>query len=72
MTLLPRLTACIFNRASSEFELRKGPVFANIVLADEINQACSRGYCGLWCDLNGPGAQFCSGTVVGMRRRTPS
>jgi MoxR-like ATPase len=29
----------IFNRASSEFELRKGPVFANIVLADEINRA---------------------------------
>lgn len=29
----------IFNRASSEFELRKGPIFANIVLADEINRA---------------------------------
>ncbi|MCO5185149.1 MAG: MoxR family ATPase [Anaerolineae bacterium] len=29
----------IFNRASSQFELRKGPLFANIVLADEINRA---------------------------------
>ena len=29
----------IFNRAESVFELRKGPVFANIVLADEINRA---------------------------------
>jgi MoxR-like ATPase len=29
----------IFNRAESKFELRKGPVFANIVLADEINRA---------------------------------
>ncbi|MCP4419191.1 MAG: MoxR family ATPase [Chloroflexi bacterium] len=29
----------IFNRASSAFELRTGPLFANIVLADEINRA---------------------------------
>ncbi len=29
----------IFNRATSQFELRQGPVFANIVLADEINRA---------------------------------
>jgi MoxR-like ATPase len=29
----------IFNRNSSEFELRKGPIFANIILADEINRA---------------------------------
>lgn len=29
----------IFNRATSQFELRKGPLFANIVLADEINRA---------------------------------
>ena len=29
----------IFNRQKNEFELRKGPVFANIVLADEINRA---------------------------------
>jgi MoxR-like ATPase len=29
----------IFNRSTSAFELRKGPVFANIILADEINRA---------------------------------
>jgi MoxR-like ATPase len=29
----------IFNRDNNRFELRKGPVFANILLADEINRA---------------------------------
>lgn len=29
----------IFNRGRNEFELRKGPIFANILLADEINRA---------------------------------
>jgi MoxR-like ATPase len=29
----------IYNRAANEFQLRKGPIFANIVLADEINRA---------------------------------
>jgi MoxR-like ATPase len=29
----------IFDRASGHFELRRGPIFANIVLADEINRA---------------------------------
>ena len=29
----------IFNRGLNQFELRKGPLFANIVLADEINRA---------------------------------
>ena len=29
----------IFNRAKGEFELRSGPIFANIILADEINRA---------------------------------
>ncbi len=29
----------IYNRANSSFELRKGPIFANIILADEINRA---------------------------------
>jgi len=29
----------IFNRTKNNFELRKGPLFANIVLADEINRA---------------------------------
>ena len=29
----------IFNRVANRFELRKGPVFANVILADEINRA---------------------------------
>lgn len=29
----------IFNRIKNKFELRKGPIFANIILADEINRA---------------------------------
>ena len=29
----------IFNQKSSEFEFRRGPVFANVLLADEINRA---------------------------------
>jgi MoxR-like ATPase len=29
----------VFNRSSNSFDLRKGPIFANIILADEINRA---------------------------------
>ena len=29
----------IFNQQTSEFEVRKGPIFANFILADEINRA---------------------------------
>ena len=29
----------IFNQKTAQFEFREGPVFANIVLADEINRA---------------------------------
>ena len=29
----------VYNRAADRFELRRGPIFANIVLADEINRA---------------------------------
>lgn len=32
----------VFNRASSAFELRRGPIFCNILLADEINRAPPR------------------------------
>ncbi len=32
----------VFNRDSSEFEFRPGPIFANVVLADEINRATPR------------------------------
>jgi len=29
----------IFNRSTNQFDLRRGPIFANILLADEINRA---------------------------------
>lgn len=32
----------VFNQKTTEFEFREGPVFANIVLADEINRATPR------------------------------
>jgi MoxR-like ATPase len=34
--------ASIFNQKSAEFEFRPGPIFAQIVLADEINRATPR------------------------------
>src|SRR5688572_31757517 len=34
--------ASIFNQKSSEFEFRPGPIFAQVVLADEINRATPR------------------------------
>lgn len=37
----------VFNKATSEFELKKGPVFTNILLADEINRATPRTQAGL-------------------------
>jgi MoxR-like ATPase len=38
----------IFNRTKNEFELRKGPIFANIVLADEINRASPKTQSACW------------------------
>ncbi len=32
----------VLNRTSSQFELRRGPIFANILLADEVNRAPPR------------------------------
>lgn len=37
----------IYNRKSGEFMLHKGPVFANVLLADEINRAMPRTQAGL-------------------------
>lgn len=37
----------VYNRRTGEFELRKGPVFCNILLADEINRATPRTQAGL-------------------------
>jgi len=36
------LGVTVFNQAKSDFELRRGPVFSNILLADEINRASPR------------------------------
>ena len=42
--LLPTdvLGTYVYNQLSGEFEFRRGPIFANIVLADEINRASPR------------------------------
>ena len=42
--LLPSdiLGVSIYNSTSAEFEFKKGPVFSNIVLADEINRTTPR------------------------------
>ncbi|MBQ8597936.1 MAG: MoxR family ATPase [Lachnospiraceae bacterium] len=37
----------VYNRKTGEFELRKGPVFTNVLLADEINRATPRTQAGL-------------------------
>lgn len=37
----------VYDRRSNEFTLRKGPVFTNILLADEINRATPRTQAGL-------------------------
>ena len=37
----------IYNRQTNEFELKKGPVFTNILLADEINRATPSTQAGL-------------------------
>lgn len=38
----------IFNVKNSEFEFKKGPIFANIVLVDEINRAPAKTQAGLF------------------------
>lgn len=37
----------VFNRQTNEFDLKRGPVFTNILLADEINRATPRTQAGL-------------------------
>jgi MoxR-like ATPase len=37
----------IYNRKTEDFELKKGPVFTNVLLADEINSATPRTQSGL-------------------------
>ena len=52
----------IFNQTASQFVVRKGPVFANLVLADEINRAPA-GPVGCSGDAGAPGDD---------RRQTPA
>ena len=42
--LLPSdiIGSMVYNRKTGEFEFREGPIFANIVLVDEINRAPPR------------------------------
>ncbi len=37
----------VYNRKTNEFDLKKGPVFTNLLLADEINRATPRTQAGL-------------------------
>ncbi|WP_269542967.1 AAA family ATPase [Cerasicoccus fimbriatus] len=57
----------VFNRQSNEFEFRAGPVFANVLLADEINRATPRTQSSL---LEAMGEKTV--TVDGVTRDLPS
>ena len=48
--LLPSdiLGVSIFNAARGEFTFKHGPIFSNVVLADEINRATPRTQSSLW------------------------
>ena len=54
----------VFNRSTAEFEFRPGPVFSNIVLADEINRASPKAQSAL---LEAMGEQQV--TIDGATRR---
>ena len=46
----------VFNQRSNEFEFRPGPVFANLLLVDEINRASPKTQSALLeCDAGEPG-----------------
>ncbi|MDE0656948.1 MAG: MoxR family ATPase [Acidimicrobiaceae bacterium] len=57
----------VFNRAAGTFEFRPGPVFSNIVLADEINRASPKAQSAL---LEAMGEQQV--TIDGVTRRLDS
>ena len=57
----------VFNRASGTFEFRPGPVFSNLVLADEINRASPKAQSAL---LEAMGEQQV--TIDGVTRRLES
>lgn len=56
----------VYNQAESRFEFRPGPIFANVVLADEINRASPKTQSAL-LEAMGEGAV----TVDGRTRRLP-
>ena len=42
----------VFNQKEGEFVFRRGPVFANVILADEINRATPRTHClNVWRNI---------------------
>ena len=75
-----------YNQKTGEFEFRSGPLFSNMILADEINRATPRtqsslvrssggasDYCG-WHDEKAGGAIFCYGypESIGILRNISS
>lgn len=56
----------IYNQQSTQFEFRPGPIFANIILADEINRTTPRTQSGLLESM-----QECSVTVDGETHKLP-
>ncbi len=57
----------IFNQKSSDFEFRPGPIFANIVLADEINRATPRTQAAL-LEAMGEGSVTVDGSTMVLTR----
>ncbi|WP_375484126.1 AAA family ATPase [uncultured Jatrophihabitans sp.] len=57
----------IYNQASGRFEFKKGPVFANIVLADEINRASPKTQSAL-LEVMEEGTLSTDGEVYAMAR----
>ncbi|MGE5197031.1 MAG: AAA family ATPase [Deltaproteobacteria bacterium] len=56
----------IFNQQTSQFEFRPGPIFANIILADEVNRTTPRTQSGLLESM-----QECAVTVDGKTHKLP-
>ena len=56
----------IFNQRSGDFEMRQGPIFANLLLADEINRSPAKTQAALL-----EGMQERQVTVEGLTRRLP-
>jgi MoxR-like ATPase len=52
----------IYDRQSNQFVLRKGPLFANLILADEINRASPHPVCTAGGDARIPG--YCGADTV--------